>query len=92
MEIIHAQVSEIKYLSGKGSDDAIEWDFFCTKGAKSGSWNKIKVPSCWETEGFGTYNYGHDKNKADDEGLYKPNFKFLRTGKASVFLLFLKGL
>ena len=30
LEITHAQVTEIKYLSGKGSDDAIEWDFFCT--------------------------------------------------------------
>lgn len=89
LEITHAQVTEIKYLSGKGSDDAIEWDFFCTKGAKSGSWNKIKVPSCWETEGYGTYNYGHDKNKANEEGLYKTKFQIPADWKSKrIFIVF----
>ena len=89
LEITHAQVTEIKYLSGKGSDDAIEWDFFCTKGAKSGSWNKIKVPSCWETEGYGTYNYGHDKNKADEQGLYKTQFQIPQDWKSKrIFIVF----
>jgi hypothetical protein len=46
------------YLSGRGADDAVEWDFFCSDGRKSNVWSKIRVPSCWEQEGFGTYNYG----------------------------------
>ncbi len=50
--------TERKYLSGTGPDDAVEWDFYCTAGRKSGVWTKIKVPSCWEQEGFGEYNYG----------------------------------
>lgn len=68
------QATDVKYLSGHGSDDAVEWDFFCTEGRKSGEWNKIKVPSCWELEGFGTFNYGHDKPKAGESGLYKTTF------------------
>ncbi|HOQ57621.1 MAG TPA: hypothetical protein PLI37_00965, partial [Bacteroidales bacterium] len=43
------QTAEI-YLSGHGPDDAVEWDFMCTGGRNSGSWTKIKVPSCWEQE------------------------------------------
>ena len=28
------QTTDVKYLSGQGSDDAVEWDFFCTGGRK----------------------------------------------------------
>ncbi|MDR2413516.1 MAG: hypothetical protein LBD64_00830, partial [Odoribacteraceae bacterium] len=28
-------------LSGSGFGDEVEWDFFCTAGARSGSWEKI---------------------------------------------------
>jgi hypothetical protein len=70
----YGQETIVKYLSGKGNDDAVMWDFFCTGGRKSGEWTRIKVPSCWELEGFGTYNYGHDRNKADEEGIYKTTF------------------
>ena len=46
------------YLSGRGSDDAVEWEFFCSEGRRSGEWATIPVPSCWELQGFGTYQYG----------------------------------
>ena len=49
----------LKYLSGTGSDDTVQWDFFCTAGRRSGEWTKIAVPSCWEQQGFGTYYYGN---------------------------------
>ena len=64
------------YLSGKGYDDAKEWDFYCTDGRKSGEWSKIPVPSCWEQQGFGTYNYGHDMDdeRGKEKGIYKVNF------------------
>jgi hypothetical protein len=76
---IHAvfpQETERIYLSGKGFDDAKEWDFYCTSGRKSGEWTKIPVPSCWEQHGFGTYNYGHDKDqdRGKEKGIYKLNF------------------
>ncbi len=69
-----AQKSEILYLSGKGIDDAVEWEFYCTDGRQSGYWTTIPVPSNWELHGFGEYNYGHDKNKADEEGIYRHSF------------------
>ncbi len=69
-----AQTTDVVYLSGHGSDDVVEWDFLCTGGRRSNEWTKIKVPSCWEMEGFGTFNYGHDKNKGDESGLYKKTF------------------
>lgn len=53
-----ATETQIRYLSGTGPDDAVPWDFLCTGGRNSGTWSKIRVPSCWEQEGFGTYNYG----------------------------------
>ena len=44
----------------------------------SGGWTNIDVPSCWELQGFGNYNYGSDyktygKNFRffDEKGLYK---------------------
>ena len=83
------QTTDVKYLSGQGSDDAVEWDFFCTGGRKSGEWNKIKVPSCWEMEGYGTFNYGHDKPKADESGLYKTTFEVPATWKGKrIFIVF----
>ncbi len=52
----------------------MEWEFYCTEGRKSGEWSTIPVPSNWELHGFGEYNYGHDKDKADEEGLYRYRF------------------
>ncbi len=60
----------------------MQWDFFCTAGRNSGEWKKIQVPSCWEQQGFGNYNYGRDyktngKNARfyDEKGMYKYQFK-----------------
>ena len=58
----HAQKTEIQYLSGTGSDHTVKWDFFCTAGMNSNKWSTIEVPSQWEQQGFGAYNYGQDKN------------------------------
>jgi hypothetical protein len=54
----NADETEVVYLSGHGKDDAVPWDFYCTKGRRSGRWTTINVPSNWELQGFGTYNYG----------------------------------
>lgn len=53
-----AQQTEVFYLSGKDADHTVTWDFWCSSGMKSGSWEKIQVPSCWEQQGFGGYTYG----------------------------------
>lgn len=87
--LVNGQNTDVKYLSGQGFDDAVEWDFFCTAGRKSGEWSKIKVPSCWEMEGYGTFNYGHDKPKAEESGLYKTSFRIPPEWKGKrVFIVF----
>lgn len=80
----HAQTStkkEIQFLSGTDAVRTKTWDFFCTGGRNAGKWTTIQVPSHWEQQGFGTYNYGRDnvtfgKNLryADEKGGYKTRF------------------
>lgn len=77
-----AQAAEKIYLSGTGYGDTKDWNFFCSAGRKSGYWTTIAVPSCWEQQGFGNYNYGRDyktygKNFSfsDEKGLYLKKFK-----------------
>lgn len=74
--ISHAQRTERIYLSGIDADNPKEWDFFCTAGRQSGVWSKISVPSCWEQEGYGTYNYGHDADeiRGKEKGIYRMEF------------------
>ena len=74
--------TERQYLSGRGCDDMVEWDFFCTDGRNSGRWTKIGVPSCWELQGFGTYQYGisfygkaFPEGIAGEKGMYKYEFE-----------------
>jgi len=83
-----AQITEIKYLSGTGKDHTVQWDFYCTGGANSGKWTKIAVPSNWELQGFGSYNYGHDKVKANEQGLYKYSFYAKAWSGKRIFIAF----
>jgi hypothetical protein len=75
-------VTQRYYLSGHGCDDMVQWDFFCTKGRNAGKWTKIGVPSCWELQGFGQFQYGirfygkpFPEGIADEKGLYKYEFE-----------------
>ena len=68
------QDTEIQYLSGRGKDDPVQWEFFCSAGRRSGQWTNIAVPSNWELQGFGTYNYGHNRPKAAEQGQYRHRF------------------
>lgn len=74
---LSAQQTEKIYLSGTGSDQTVKWKFFCTEGRNSGKWTTIPVPSNWELQGFGKYNYGLDKDtlRGKEKGLYKYTFK-----------------
>lgn len=72
--------TEVVYLSGRDRLNTVEWDFFCTEGMNSGKWTKIQVPSNWELQGFGVYNYGHDhrnenKKYGKEQGLYRHSFQ-----------------
>jgi hypothetical protein len=93
---VFSQAKQIQYLSGTGSDKTVNWDFFCTGGQQSGYWTKIAVPSCWELQGFGNYNYGRDyktngKNFRfnDEKGMYKHSFTVPASWKGKeVFIVF----
>lgn len=76
-----SNIREVQYLSGTDNENTVAWDFYCTGGRNSGYWTTIQVPSCWEQQGFGTYNYGRDyvtygKNFrfADEKGMYRHQF------------------
>ena len=91
-----AQQKEIQYLSGTDNKNTVAWDFFSTGGRNSGYWTKIQVPSHWEQQGFGSYNYGRDyktygKNARfwDEKGMYKHSFNVPSAWKnKKVFIVF----
>lgn len=90
---LSGQETEITYLSGRGFDQTVEWDFFCSEGRNSGSWTSIQVPSCWEQEEFGQYNYGHDpfESRLKEEGHYKYSFDAPKTWKGQHIELVFEG-
>lgn len=88
----------VQYLSGVDNNTRVEWDFFCTGGRNSGYWTKIKVPSCWEQQGFGEYNYGRDyktygKNFrfADEQGMYRHTFNVPASWKGKTVNIVFEG-
>ncbi|HEV9035329.1 MAG TPA: glycoside hydrolase family 2, partial [Puia sp.] len=70
------QETQRVFLSGTGNDHTVDWQFYCTEGRNSGKWTTIPVPSNWELQGFGKYNYGLDKDsvRGHEKGLYKYRF------------------
>ena len=76
---LFSQNTQIVYLSGTDAANTVDWEFYCTDGMNSGKWTTIPVPSNWELQGFGNYNYGHDWSNEDiklgkEHGLYKYQF------------------
>ncbi|MXN90847.1 glycoside hydrolase family 2 [Flavobacterium sp. Sd200] len=72
---------EIQYLSGTDVLHTKTWDFMVSAGRNSAKWTTIQVPSHWEQQGFGDYDYGRDdvtngKNFRfhDEKGFYKLEF------------------
>ena len=75
---LKAQQTDIFYLSGKDKDHTVDWDFTIDNGMNSGKWTTIPVPSNWELQGFGVYNYGRSKDKqplSDEIGQYRYEFE-----------------
>ena len=90
---LQAQETQVVYLSGSGFDQTVEWDFYCTAGMKSGTWTTIQVPSCWEQQGFGQYNYGlvsFDK-RLKEEGHYRYFFDVQKDWKGLHLELVFEG-
>ncbi|MES2775566.1 MAG: glycoside hydrolase family 2 TIM barrel-domain containing protein [Bacteroidota bacterium] len=72
---LQAQKTLIQYLSGTDKDHTVLWDFMVNAGRNSGKWSTIPVPSCWEMQGFGSYNYGTDTLNPGERGEYKYRFQ-----------------
>lgn len=90
---LHGQQTEKLYLSGTGNDHTVNWEFFCTAGMNSGKWTTIPVPSCWELQGFGKYDYGfaRDSVRGKEKGLYKYSFRVPAAWKNKVVKIVFEG-
>lgn len=94
-ESIH---KEVKYLSGIDNEKTVTWDFYCTSGRNSGFWTTIEVPSHWEQQGFGEYDYGRNYRTygkkfrfADETGMYKHNFTVPESWKEKDIYIVFEG-
>lgn len=88
-----AQTTEKLYLSGTGSDHTVAWDFKCSAGMNSGKWSTIQVPSCWEHQGFGKYDYGFAKDslRGKEVGSYRHRFHVPSSWKGKVIYIVFEG-
>ncbi len=84
--LVFGQTTEKVYLSGTGSDNTKQWEFMCTGGMNANKWTSIAVPSCWELQGFGKYDYGFAKDsvRGKENGLYKHRFNAPASWKGKV--------
>lgn len=82
-----AQRTEVQYLSGTN------WEFYCTEGRNAGKQTTIPVPSCWELQGFGKYDYGFAKDslRGKEQGIYKYAFDVPRHWKNKVVRIVFEG-
>src|SRR6185503_20346404 len=88
-----SQQTEKIYLSGTGNDKTVNWEFFCTGGMNANKWTTIPVPSCWELQGFGKYDYGFAKDsvRGKEKGLYKYSFNVPAAWKGKVIKIVFEG-
>jgi hypothetical protein len=92
-DLARGMQTERVYLSGQGPSDAVEWDFYCSSGRRSGEWTTIPVPSNWEQHGFGGYDYGHvpADEKQDEVGTYKTTFMVPKEWEKRIVRLVFEG-
>lgn len=92
---VYSQNTEIQYLSGVDKDNIVVWDFKIDSGLKCCKWSTIAVPSNWELQGFGRYNYGRDLRKdelpANETGIYRYNFDVPKRWKNKVVKIVFEG-
>jgi hypothetical protein len=73
-----SQQTLIQYLSGTDKDNTVPWNFSVSSGRNSGIATNIPVPSCWQSQGFGTYSYTQSSSglsrSNDETGSYSCTF------------------
>ncbi|WP_207425451.1 glycoside hydrolase family 2 protein [Pedobacter sp. SYSU D00535] len=90
---VKAQQTETLFLSGTGNDNTVQWDFMVTGGMNANKWSKIPVPSNWELQGFGKYDYGFAKDsvRGKEQGFYKHNFNVPASWKGKKINIVFEG-
>ncbi len=89
---LQAQPTEIQFLSGTDKDHTVDWGFFIDSGMNSGKWTTIPVPSNWELQGFGTYNYGvRIPERSKETAQYKYRFDVPADWKKKVVNIVFEG-
>ena len=86
--------TETQYLSGKGKDDPVKWDFLCDKGQNANQWSTIGVPSNWQLQGFGIYEYGQPTPVGGwpkTHGIYKRSFTTPASWRGKAVFLHFEG-
>lgn len=88
-----AQRTEVLYLSGTGNDHTKNWNFYCTEGRNAGKQTTIAVPSCWELQGFGKYDYGFAKDslRGKEQGTYTYAFEVPRHWRNKTIRIVFEG-
>jgi len=89
-----AAETEIQYLSGRGKDDPVRWDFMCDKGRNANRWSTIGVPSNWQLQGFGIYEYGQPTPAGGwpkTHGIYKRTFTTPESWRGKAVFLHFEG-
>ena len=86
-----AQTTERQYLSGTDKDHTVPWDFQVSAGRKAGAWSTIPVPSNWELQGFGSYQYGGPKPRPAEQGRYRHRFDVPRAWRGKRVDLVFEG-
>ena len=92
--VARAAETETQYLSGLGKDDPVKWEFICDKGQNANKWSTIGVPSNWQLQGFGIYEYGRPVPTGGwprVHGIYKRTFTTPATWREKTVFINFEG-
>ncbi|NWK94596.1 hypothetical protein DM806_02700 [Sphingobium lactosutens] len=79
-------------LSGHGPEDAVPWDFEIDGGHGESRSGTIPVPSNWQQQGYGHYQYGYDKGpRVGDHAVYHRRFAIPSAWKGKTIRLVFDG-
>ncbi|QCP14489.1 beta-galactosidase [Pseudoduganella umbonata] len=89
--VLAVPVTEQRYLSGTGPATAVPWEFKVSDGRRAGAWGTIPVPSNWELQGFGGYDYGEGDKRFTEVGHYRLKFAVPPAWKGRAIRLVFEG-